>query len=161
MEKRGISPLIATVLLIGFTITIAAILMIWGGNLVKERAEKISARTEAQTSCTAKVEIGLNSAKCTTEDNKDIVKDIVKISVENKGSDTINAFRARINYDGDSETTTTYNLLNPTSQTSLKVEYDTSKGMPKSVIIFPVLNKQSLSYTCSEKSKEIEVEDCL
>ena len=157
MEKRGISPLIATVLLIGFTITIAAILMIWGGNLVKERAEKISARTEAQTSCTAKVEIGLNSAKCSTEDNKDIVK----ISVENKGSDIINAFRARINYDGDSETTTTYNLLNPTSQTSLKVEYDTSKGMPKSVIIFPVLNKQSLSYTCSEKSKEIEVEDCL
>ena len=161
MEKRGISPLIATVLLIGFTITIAAILMIWGGNLVKERAEKISARTEAQTSCTAKVEIGLNSAKCTTEDNKDIVKDIVKISVENKGSDTINAFRARINYDGDSETTTVYNLLNPTSQTSLKVEYDTSKGTPKSVIVFPVLNKQSLSYTCSEKSKEIEVEDCL
>ena len=158
MEKRGISPLIATVLLIGFTITIAAILMIWGGNLVKERAEKISARTEAQTSCTAKVEIGLNSAKCTTEDNKDIVKDIVKISVENKGSDTINAFRARINYDGDSETTTVYNSLNPTSQTSLKVEY--TKGTPKSVIVFPVLNKQSLSYTCSEKSKEIEVEDC-
>ena len=155
MEKRGISPLIATVLLIGFTITIAAILMIWGGNLVKERAEKISARTEAQTSCTAKVEIGLNSAKC------DTTEEIVKISVENKGSDIINAFRARINYDGDSETTTTYNLLNPTSQTSLKVEYDTSKGMPKSVIIFPVLNKQSLSYTCSEKSKEIEVEDCL
>jgi len=155
MEKRGISPLIATVLLIGFTITIAAILMIWGGNLVKERAEKISARTEAQTSCTAKVEIGLNSAKC------DTTEEIIKISVENKGSDTINAFRARINYDGDSETTTTYNLLNPTSQTSLKVEYDTSKGMPKSVIIFPVLNKQSLSYTCSEKSKEIEVEDCL
>src|SRR3989344_731809 len=155
MEKRGFSPLIATVLLIGFTITIAAILMIWGGNLVKERAEKISARTEAQTSCTAKVEIGLNSAKC------DTTEEIIKISVENKGSDTINAFRARINYDGDSETTTTYNLLNPTSQTSLKVEYDTSKGMPKSVIIFPVLNKQSLSYTCSEKSKEIEVEDCL
>ena len=155
MEKRGISPLIATVLLIGFTITIAAILMIWGGNLVKERAEKISARTEAQTSCTAKVEIGLNSAKC------DTTEEIIKISVENKGSDTINAFRARINYDGDSETTTTYNLLNPTSQTSLKVEYDTSKGTPKSVIIFPVLNKQSLSYTCSEKSKEIEVEDCL
>ena len=129
--------------------------MIWGGNLVKERAEKISARTEAQTSCTAKVEIGLNSAKC------DTTEEIIKISVENKGSDTINAFRARINYDGDSETTTTYNLLNPTSQTSLKVEYDTSKGMPKSVIIFPVLNKQSLSYTCSEKSKEIEVEDCL
>ena len=155
MEKRGISPLIATVLLIGFTITIAAILMIWGGNLVKERAEKISARTEAQTSCTAKVEIGLNSAKC------DTTEEIIKISVENKGSDIINAFRARINYDGDSETTTTYNLLNPTSQTSLKVEYDTSKGMPKSVIIFPVLNKQSLSYTCSEKSKEIEVEGCL
>ncbi len=156
MEKRGISPLIATVLLIGFTITIAAILMIWGGNLIKERAEKISARTEAQTSCTAKVEIDINSAKC------DTTEEIIKISVENKGSDSIDAFRVRIDYEsGDPETTTIFNSpkFQPASQTSLKPEYDSSKT-PKSVIVFPVLNKQSLSYTCSEKSKEIEVEDC-
>ena len=54
-NKKAISPLIATVLIIGFTITIAAILMIWGGNLVKERAEKISARTETQTSSTTNI----------------------------------------------------------------------------------------------------------
>lgn len=153
MKKRGISPLIATVLLIGFTITIAAILMIWGGNLIKERAEKISAKTEAQTSCTAKVEIDLNSAKCDTGK--------IKISVENTGSDVIDTFRARIDYNsGDPETKTILSVskLQQATQTTLDVDYDSSRT-PKSVIVFPVLTKQSVSFTCSEKSKEIEV-DC-
>jgi len=37
MDKRGISPLIATVLIIGFTIVIAAIVITFGTNLVKEQ----------------------------------------------------------------------------------------------------------------------------
>ena len=34
--KRGISPLIATVLLIGFTVTLAAVIMTWGGGFTRE-----------------------------------------------------------------------------------------------------------------------------
>ena len=47
MKKRGISPLIATVLIIGFTIVLAALVMQWGSGLFEniragseERAEK-------------------------------------------------------------------------------------------------------------------------
>ena len=36
MKKRGISPLIATVLIIGFTIVLAAVVIQWGGFLVNK-----------------------------------------------------------------------------------------------------------------------------
>lgn len=151
MKKRGISPLIATVLLIGFTIAIAAIVMIWGGNIVKERAQKISAKNEAQTSCATKIEIDLKTAKCL--DSK------LNVVVENKGSDTINGFRARIHYgDGDIATENVPETISKVSQKTLKIDYDTAKSVD-SVEIIPFVIKQSLSYTCSEKLKEIATDN--
>ena len=49
--KKGISPLIATVLIIGFTIVLAAVIMQWGGSFVKGLTEKQAAQTELQTQC--------------------------------------------------------------------------------------------------------------
>ena len=40
MSKRGISPLIATVLIVGFTIALAAMIITWGGNFCKEFAAR-------------------------------------------------------------------------------------------------------------------------
>ncbi len=39
-DKRGISPLIATVLLIGFTVALIILLIIWGKNYIEERTQK-------------------------------------------------------------------------------------------------------------------------
>ena len=39
MNKRGISPLIGTVLLIGFTIGIALLIFSWGGRFTTELTE--------------------------------------------------------------------------------------------------------------------------
>lgn len=49
--KKGISPLIATVLLIGFVVAVAAIVMVWGKGFIKERAEKEGALSQAQLEC--------------------------------------------------------------------------------------------------------------
>jgi len=153
MKKRGISPLIATVLLIGFTIVIAALVMIWGSNLVKERAEKIGAKSEAQISCAAKIEIDLKQAECSNSK--------IKVAVENKGTDSIDGFRARIHYGSDVETKTIplQPVLKGTSQRTIEIEYDNTKN-PTSVEIIPFVTKQSLSYTCSEQLKQIDTENC-
>ena len=153
MKKRGISPLIATVLLIGFTIVIAALVMIWGSNLVKERAEKIGAKSEAQISCAAKIEIDLKQAECSNSK--------IKVAVENKGTDSIDGFRARIHYGSDVETKTIplQPVLKGTSQRTIEIEYDDAKN-PTSVEIIPFVTKQSLSYTCSEQLKQIDTENC-
>ena len=36
MNKKGISPLIATVLILGFTVALAAIIMTWGTDFTKK-----------------------------------------------------------------------------------------------------------------------------
>ncbi len=61
MKKRGkkaISPLIATVLLIGFVVAIGAVVMIWGKGFITERAQKEGALSQAQLDCNL-VEIDL------------------------------------------------------------------------------------------------------
>ncbi len=40
MNKNGISPLIATVLIIGFTVSLTAIVMVWGRGLVTQTTEE-------------------------------------------------------------------------------------------------------------------------
>ncbi len=50
-DKKGISPLIATVLIIGFTIVLAAVVMQWGGSFVKQLTEEQAESAEAQTKC--------------------------------------------------------------------------------------------------------------
>src|SRR3989338_2976947 len=43
MQKRGISPLIATVLLIAFAIVLAAVVVNWGQNIIKGAQEETPA----------------------------------------------------------------------------------------------------------------------
>lgn len=50
-KKRGISPLIATVLLIGFIVALVAVVMLWGKGFIQEKAEKEGALAQAQLGC--------------------------------------------------------------------------------------------------------------
>ena len=51
-NKRGISPLIATVLIIGFTIVLAALVITWGTNLFKGAQDRTSENAELSLACT-------------------------------------------------------------------------------------------------------------
>ncbi len=51
MRRKAISPLIATVLLIGFTFTIAAILAGWGQNIVSRNVGEFSEKSEKISAC--------------------------------------------------------------------------------------------------------------
>jgi hypothetical protein len=50
--KKGISPLIAEVLLIGFTIGVAAIVILWATGFTKTSTKTIGSQAETQMSCT-------------------------------------------------------------------------------------------------------------
>ena len=51
INKRGISPLIATVLIIGFTIVIAAIVITFGTNIVKTATENTERQAAFSMAC--------------------------------------------------------------------------------------------------------------
>jgi len=52
INKKGISPMIATVLLIGFVISIILLILLWGKDYIEELAEKRGALAEKQQECT-------------------------------------------------------------------------------------------------------------
>lgn len=50
-SKKGISPLIATILLIAFSIALGAVVMSWGEAYVEDKAEFVQGVQEAGTGC--------------------------------------------------------------------------------------------------------------
>ena len=72
MNNRGISPLIATVLIIGFTVVLAAIIITWGGRFVTDIQEDVAADTEVSFEC-SKVDFDLGNLRCTDSTDTVIV----------------------------------------------------------------------------------------
>ena len=110
-NKKGISPLIATVLLIGFTVAIVALIILWGGRFVSERAEKEGALAEKQAEC---VNVLYTVTSLKHDDGKKIIADI-----ENQGNIRIDGFIWRIKHeDGSIDAIEVHEIIEPLSQAS-------------------------------------------
>lgn len=86
--KKGISPLIATVLLIGFTIIIIALVIFWSQTFVRETAEKEGELSALKLQCEQQVDINIMSA---SQSGGNLL-----IEVENTGLTEIKGFQFRI-----------------------------------------------------------------
>lgn len=92
MNKKGISPLIATVLLIGFTVALAAVIMTWGGGFVRDMTRSTEQSTQSALKCT-QLDFKIQKAGCNG------------LTIENKGSVDIKSFVFRV-YDTNGVVTT-------------------------------------------------------
>ena len=63
MKKRGVSPIIATVLLIAIVVILAVIIFLWAKGFVGERAEKFGSAIELSCDDT-NFEVGLSQTGC-------------------------------------------------------------------------------------------------
>ena len=93
--KRGISPLIATVLLVGFTIALAAVIITWGQSFTKSIQEETETSSSQQIACATEVVFDVTNA-C-----DDTVVNTVKVVVKNDGSKNIDSFLVRSYRDED------------------------------------------------------------
>ena len=89
LSKKGISPLIATVLIIGFTIILAAMVFQWGGDLFKQVQEETGAASEAKINCTS----GLTNLDVEVE--TDAVSGDLVVTLDNKNAVDVTGFRVR------------------------------------------------------------------
>ena len=62
-NKKGISPLIATVLIIGFTIVLAALVITWGTKLFKSTVSETESTSKFNLACTAGLNLELTPKK--------------------------------------------------------------------------------------------------
>ena len=94
LNKKGISPLIATVLLIGFTIVLAALVIRWGSELFSSQIKTQTCDNEATIICTSDVDLGISTA---TVDDSAAVNENLKIGLVSNGKQNIdNGFIVRV-----------------------------------------------------------------
>jgi flagellin-like protein len=89
-NKKAISPLIATVLLIGFTIVLAALVFQWGGQLFKTTTQSTGCESQGRIACTSNIEITLGNVAISAVDNTTISKLIVNNGVSSSTITTLN-----------------------------------------------------------------------
>jgi len=141
--KKGVSPLIATVLLIGFTVAIGVMVYLWYGNIVKEQAEKQSALSEIRSDCSTGVSISVSDA-CLSGN------DILKVTVKNEKDLLIHGIRVRLN-GGISELKTEKESLNGLEEKQISVRYSNEVGAINNIEVMPLIVRQGVAGTCSEQ----------
>jgi len=82
MKKKGISPLIATVLIIGFTVALAAIIITWSTGFTKKMQTQTEQTANTQVLCATDVVFSIKSVCATTEG--------YKVLIQNDGKEAIN-----------------------------------------------------------------------
>ena len=151
INKKGISPLIATVLLIGFVIAVILLIVLWGKNYIEELAEKRGALAEKQQEC-LQVELDVLKA-CWAGTEADIV-------VRNKADVPIHKFVFRaIGKTG--EPVEVREPLGGLETKSYNFQFSTDVGVVNNIEIIPHLKVALGHYVpCSKQSVTVRIYDC-
>ena len=140
MNKRGINPIIASVLLITFTVVLAAVIINWSGAFFN----KISSGAEEKSSkflvCTNDLSFKVN-LKCPNF-----------VTIENNGEVDIKKFVLRFFKDDDFLGTGNLDSLNKNQLQKFTIQ-DMSKFTNK-VEFLAIVNADGKDITCSEVSRE-------
>ena len=142
MEKKGISPLIATVLIIGFIIVLAALVFLWGTDLFKKVQEQTSTESETKLSCSGL----LLDVKAKYENSATNVK------IENKNDKELNGYYIRT-YDDKNIPKRTIKKVGKIAPFSITNYADISGAY--TIGVFPLINIKGKTTTCSGEFKSV------
>jgi flagellin-like protein len=151
MTRKGISPLIATVLILGFTVALAAVIMIWGQSFTKKMQEATETTAQKQITCSTDVMLEIKHAE--------VLGNRVKLVIENGGSINIDKFNIRIYGTEGADSTETSSGLEAYGIRTFEVPFDLLKtGMTiEEIEIFPTItiNDESFVYSSGYKTADI------
>ncbi len=156
MNKKGISPLIATVLIIGFTIALAVVIMTWGFDFFDRLITQGTEDADYQLRCT-KIDFDIEEAKCGAS-GLDIRIENVKSTVD------IDGFNVRIYADGESDPYVV-EVEEVVSAAALKTlegvnSADVTGKTAVKVGLIPLIMKSDGSYFSCGEEKEKAITSC-
>ena len=142
MKKKGVSPVIATVLLIVIVLILAVIIFLWAKSFVGERAEKFGSAIELSCDKT-NFEVGLYSSPNTLE-------------ILNKGTVPLYGFVLKLQ--GDAEVKITARVEDATIRSgeskSFELE-DTTLNIGDNYLVIPIIlgetDTDKVPYTCGDQ----------
>ena len=123
MNKKGISPLIATVLIIGLTIALAAIIMNWGTGLFQRITVDTERQLQEQQKCTSELDFQISTIDCTNN----------KIEIDNRGTVEIRELRIRV-YNATETLVVDMNSTNSNNALPLAPAYIKRITMPTGIL---------------------------
>ena len=137
--KKGISPLIATVLLIAFTIAIAVIIMRWGTDFVKNITKSTEESTEMALKCTD-LKIEMSDIDCT--DNK--------LKLTNNGNIEIKSVKFRIYAAADVEIEDYTQKIESFGVKTISLTTDLGTSVTKIEAIPVIVDPSGADHPCAE-----------
>src|SRR3989344_3325796 len=150
LNKRGISPLIATVLIIGFTIALAAVIISWGQTFTRQIQQETETSSNEQIACATEVVFDVTNGCQIVAGNQ------VKVIVKNDGSRIIDSFLIRSYQAADNVAQNSLSFAtNGNGIPAFGIESETYSpsytlvGSTKMVELIPVVTIEGKQVTCS------------
>ena len=159
MNKKGISPLIATVLIIGFTVALAAIIITWGGQFIDTVTESTSEQSAVQLKC-GQLQFVIGGISCSTIRSTE--KILTNVKIKSNTDIKITGIRLRA-IDKDGQLFSQAEKLTPELSTEFGTEvvlWETSQQVknPKQVqAIATIIDDKGVSQTCAGRIKEYNI----
>lgn len=145
MEKKGISPLIATVLILGFTVALAAMIMTWGTGFTRQMQEQTEETSNIQVTCATDVAFDVKSV-CETA-----VDGVYKITIANNGNLNIDSFMVRYYESAGDATQQSVPFSGGIPKFGIESDETVTSGQTsvKMIEAIPVITVGGKSITCS------------
>ena len=151
LNKKGISPLIATILLVALVIAIALIVWFWYANFLQQEIEKTGKEALAEGECVLDVAFKIDSASCFGND--------ILLNIRNEGTVDIQDFRVRIYGSSSTEMILIGERLPKTHSRQTSVEIP-SIGTVQRLEIMPVIVTEGVPKTCTNKQVTVNSTGC-
>ncbi|HLD03081.1 MAG TPA: archaellin/type IV pilin N-terminal domain-containing protein [Candidatus Nanoarchaeia archaeon] len=151
MNSKGISPLIATVLIVGFTVALAAVIFTWGVNFTKETTEKTTQQANVAQKCgQISFDVDVSCANNAVE----------YVEVTNREDVQLSAFKLRVINDQVTEVydiNATTDMLKPFGTKRYSGDFSAVQSPSKVELIAGIRVDDDLVY-CSQYVREAKVE---
>lgn len=159
-NKKGVSPLIATVLLIAFAVALGAVVMNWGRQYVEDTTKFTQEKSNKEIKCS--IDVGLKFSE-RSDGNKFVCFNAtsgeINFTIENGQSTDISALQVKVfSASGDVNTTILDVALASADAKRLGLTYPTSFGNLSKIEIVPQISLQGAQKTAfCQKSSITEV----
>ena len=161
-SKRGISPLIATVLLIAFAVALGAVVMNWGKSYVEDTTKNVEETSDRKLDCSLSVKMAVHQISGANKICFDGDEDVLEVILKNSGTEDIAGIQSTIigvdnivDYDNNVS-------IKSAGLYKLKLSYDPDEnGAIEQVVFHPKITVTGTSIPAVCNDMEVKVEEIL
>lgn len=155
MGKQAISPLVATVLLLAFSVAIGAVVMSWGEEYVEQKADFVQGTIEGVSSCEA---VSFNIIKVAGIPQACYFGNNIELMIDNGPDVEIYDFNARLVSSKGTYTSETImnNILKKLHAVKLVITQPNNIGIPQQVKLTPKVIVGNEILFCKDQQVVIE-----